>query len=56
MFYEVDYTFKVEEFGSLDLEADDDDHAESLARQTIAELYPDAMQVVIEEIKEVTVG
>lgn len=52
-FYEVDFTYKVEEYGTVELEADNHEQAEDFAREHIMEAYPEVTNVEINAIKEV---
>ena len=52
-FYEVDFDYKVEEYGTVELEADDVNQAEDYAREHIAEAYPEVTSVSINAIREI---
>lgn len=52
-YYTVDFNYKVEEFGQVDLEADDKEQAEAFAREHIHEAYPEVMNVDITDIREI---
>lgn len=53
--YSVDYSYMIEEFGNLIVNADDEDQAEMYAKETILEQYPEisAATLVFDSIKEV---
>lgn len=52
-FYEVDFTYKVEEYGTVELEADTIEQAEDFAREHVQEAYPEVTSLDITSIKEV---
>lgn len=52
-FYEAEFSYKVEEYGAVTLEAIDADDADYLAREHVYEAFPEAMDITIETIKEV---
>jgi len=52
-FYEVDFSYKVEEFGTVSVEADDTEQAEAFAREYVYETYPDTLDVTIDDIKAI---
>lgn len=52
-FYTIDFEYKVQEFGQVDLEADDPEQAELFAREHITEAYPEVLNVDITEVKEI---
>ena len=52
-FYTVSFEYKVEEFGEVDLEADDTEQADAFAREHISEVYPEVLNVTITDIKEI---
>ena len=51
--YEVDITFKTNDFATVDVDADDKDQAEFLAIGRLKEMYDDVTDVDIVEIREV---
>lgn len=53
--YSVDYSYKIEEFSSTVIEADDKEQAEQFAREYVLETYPEisAADLIIDEVKEV---
>lgn len=53
MWHEIDFTYDVEEYGTVLLETDRD-LAETEAREYIRETYPDAKNIRIDEVKEIT--
>ena len=54
--YEVDFSFRMPEWGSVILEAVDKDEAEEFALEHVREAYPDATNIDIDDVKEITVG
>lgn len=50
--YEIDFSYKVEEFGIVDINADDLEQAEQFAREHITEAYPEVTDVTIDAIRE----
>lgn len=53
--FEVGFTYKVEEFGVVELNALDDGEADEMAREHVREAYPEASDVEIDYIKEIVV-
>lgn len=53
--FEIGFTYKVEEFGSVELEALDDGEADEFAREHVREAYPEARDVEIDYIKEIVI-
>lgn len=51
--YTVDFTYKIEEYGVVELEADDIEQAEEFAKEYITDTYPDVTDIAIDGIKEV---
>lgn len=51
--YNVNFDYMVEEFGAVNVEADDTEQATQFAREYVLETYPEACQVVIGEVTEV---
>lgn len=54
--FEIGFTYKIEEFGTVELEAVDDFEADEFAREHVREAYPDALNVEIDYIKEIKVN
>ena len=52
-FYEIDFTYKVEEYGTVTVEAVDREQAEEFAREHISDAYDDVIDVTIDEVKEI---
>jgi hypothetical protein len=50
--YEIEFTGKVQEWGNVELEADNPEQAEEFAREHILEVYPEYEDIEIEAIKE----
>lgn len=53
MFYEIDFTYDVEEYGTVLLEADSKEEADRLGREYVRETYPDVKNIVIDDVEEV---
>lgn len=53
--FEVGFTYRVEEYGTVELDAVDDTEADEFARDHVREAYPDATMIEIDYIKEVIV-
>lgn len=53
-FYEIEFTYKIEEYGAVELEAESEADAEVQARDYIRDSYPDAMLVTIDEVKPIS--
>ena len=53
MNYEVDYNYKVEEFGTFVTEASDTDEAEQNTLNYLRETYPENLGLEIETVREV---
>lgn len=51
--YESGFTYKVEEYGVVCLEADNPEWADQLARDYVSEMFPDATNVEIDYVKEI---
>lgn len=51
--YEVDFDYKIEEYGTVQVEARDNDEAEDFAREHIAEAYPEVTNISINVIREI---
>ena len=52
-FYNVDYEYKISEWGTIQLEADNVDHADELGREYVYETIPDATDITVNSIKEI---
>lgn len=50
--YEAGFTYRIEEYGVVTLEAPDEDMADVLVREYVVETFPDAMNIEIDYIKE----
>lgn len=51
--YNVKFSYEVEEFGEVVINADDTEQAEQFGAEYVHETYPEANTVVIEEVKEI---
>lgn len=52
--FEVDFTYRLEEYGFEVLEANDAEQAEDFAKEHILSLYPDIVDIEIDAVREVT--
>lgn len=52
-FYEIDYAYKIKEWGVVTLEADDVEQAEDFGKEYVRESFPDVTEIEIEGIKEI---
>lgn len=52
-FYEIDFTYDVEEYGSVIIEAEDSDDAALQGLSYVKETYPDVKNIVIDDVEEV---
>lgn len=52
-FYEIEFNYKVEEYGTVLLEADDVEQAEQFGQEYVKETYSDVTDITIDSIKEV---
>lgn len=48
-----EFSYKVEEWGTVTLEADDLEQADDYVAEHIREAYPDALDVTVESLKEI---
>lgn len=53
MRYEVDGSYKIEEWFKMDIEADDVDQAEDIAREQAFEMYPDVTDITVDMVREI---
>lgn len=54
--FEIGFTYRIEEYGTVELEAIDDTEADEFARTYVREAFPDAMGIEIDYIKELKIG
>lgn len=52
-FYEIDFTYDVEEYGTVVIEADDFDRAAAEGAAYVKETYQDVKNIVIDDVKEI---
>lgn len=50
-YFEVDYEYKIPEWGTVELEADSSDQADQFGREYVYEIIPDAVDITINNIK-----
>ena len=53
MDYQVDFSYTVPEWSDVTLQADSEDEAKEKARQIIDELYPEAMDIEIDNVRQI---
>lgn len=53
MDFEVDFRFKTQEWGTVELPASNADEAEMFAETYVKENYPDAVDIEIDGVREV---
>lgn len=51
--YEVDYSYKMEEYGTLPVNADSVEDAEQQTLDYVRETYPDNLGIEIETVREI---
>jgi hypothetical protein len=51
--YDVEFSYKLPEWGNVELEATDTDEAETLAERYVKDTFPDAVDVMITSVREV---
>lgn len=51
--YQIDYSYQVPEWGTIDLTADNAEQAEEFALEQIKELFPEILEIEIDDIKAV---
>lgn len=49
--YDIEFNYKIEEYGNVTLEADNEDQADDFGREHIREVFPDAEYIQISNIK-----
>lgn len=50
--YEVDYSYKIEEYGTVPITADTKEQADQFAREYIQDTYDQCFGIEIEEVRE----
>lgn len=53
--YDIGFTYKVEEYGVVSLEAADPEQADEFGREYVRESFPDVTDVEIDYVKELKV-
>lgn len=51
--YQVDFTYKIQEWGSVELEANSVEEAELLGIEYVKEVYDEVIDVEVEGVREV---
>lgn len=51
--FNVDYSYQVEEIGTVVINADDPEQAEMFGKEYVYDTYPEANSVVIDTVKEI---
>lgn len=54
--YEVGYSYKVSEFGTVNLQALNADEADDFGREHVYVSFPEATDITVDYVKEITVG
>lgn len=54
-YYDIGFTYKVEEYGVVSLEASDPTEADEFGREYVRESFPDVTDVEIDYVKELKV-
>lgn len=49
--FEVDYSYKIEEYGTVPITADDKDQAEQFAREYVQDTYDQCFGIEVEEVR-----
>lgn len=49
--YNIEFNYKIEEYGDVILEADNEDQADEFTREYIRDVFPDAMYAEVTQIK-----
>lgn len=52
-YYEIDYAYKIKEWGVVTLEADDPEQADEFGREYVLEAFPEVTEIEIESVKEI---
>jgi hypothetical protein len=52
-YFEVDYEYKIPEWGTVELEADSAEQADQSGREYVYDIIPDAVDITINNIKEI---
>lgn len=51
--YEVDYSYKIEEYGTHPVVADDKEQADQFTREYVQDTYDQCFGIEIEEVREI---
>jgi len=51
--YEVGFTYKIEEFGTVQLQAMNADEADDLGREHVYASFPEATDITVDYVKEI---
>jgi hypothetical protein len=51
--YQIDYSYQVPEWGTIDLPADNEEQAREFALEQIKELYPEILEIQIDKVRVV---
>lgn len=52
-FYQVNFAYKIEEWGTIELEADNVEQADELGREHVYATYPEATDITVDSVKEI---
>ena len=50
--YDIDFSYKIEEYGNIQLPANDVDHAENEALAYVKETFEDAVDIKVDGVRE----
>ena len=53
MLYQIDYSYQVPEWGTIELNANSPEEAEGLALVEIKQLFPEVLEIQVDTIKEI---
>ncbi len=54
--YEVGFSYKVNEFGTIEMEALNDQDAEDLGLEHVFQTFPEATDIAIDYVKEINIA
>lgn len=54
--YEVEYEYKITEWGAVELQADNPDQADEFGREYVYETIPDATDITVNSVREIKNG
>lgn len=54
--YDIGFTYKVEEYGVVTLDAQTEQEADEMGREYVRDAYPDVTDIEIDYVKVATIG